>query len=124
VDQAQAALKQYNDVMEAAERIFDGAFDDIPDEGGATSVPSTDPNGDRMRCPPTMRLVVCTNPRELSPHSYKIIDSGRRRRFRGSRRKWRRRQRRLTNSVTSVRALIVSRLIRRGVRRLQLGLRG
>ena len=120
--QARAALNRYNDVMEAAERIFDGAFDDIPDEGGATSVPSTDPNVDRVRCPPTMRLVVCTNPRELSPHSYKIIDSGRRR-FRGSRRKWRRRQRRLTNSVTSVRALIVSRLIR-GVRRLQLGLRG
>ncbi len=30
--QARAALKQYKDVMQAAERIFDGAFDDILDE--------------------------------------------------------------------------------------------
>ena len=30
--QARAALKKYKDVMEAAERIFDGAFDDVVDE--------------------------------------------------------------------------------------------
>lgn len=29
--QARAALKKYNDVMQAAERIFDGAFDHITD---------------------------------------------------------------------------------------------
>ncbi|KAF8272514.1 hypothetical protein EI94DRAFT_1769775 [Lactarius quietus] len=31
--QARAALRRYNDVMEAAERIFGGAFDDVHDEG-------------------------------------------------------------------------------------------
>lgn len=31
--QARAALKRYKDVMQAAERIFDGAFDDIVDDG-------------------------------------------------------------------------------------------
>ena len=31
--QARAALKQHKDVMEAAERIFDGAFDDVTDDG-------------------------------------------------------------------------------------------
>lgn len=30
--QARAALKRYKDVMQAAERIFDGAFDDIVDD--------------------------------------------------------------------------------------------
>ncbi|KAJ3556879.1 hypothetical protein NM688_g1784 [Phlebia brevispora] len=30
--QARAALRQYKDVMQAAERIFDGAFDDVVDE--------------------------------------------------------------------------------------------
>ncbi|KAI9507568.1 hypothetical protein F5148DRAFT_1204007 [Russula earlei] len=43
VAQARAALKRYSDVMEAAERIFDGAFDDIPDGAAASSVPSADP---------------------------------------------------------------------------------
>ncbi|KAI0071130.1 ubiquitin conjugating enzyme family protein [Panus rudis PR-1116 ss-1] len=32
--QARAALKQYNDVMQAAERIFDGSFDHIQDGDG------------------------------------------------------------------------------------------
>ncbi|KIP10382.1 hypothetical protein PHLGIDRAFT_85130 [Phlebiopsis gigantea 11061_1 CR5-6] len=30
--QARAALRKYNDVMQAAERIFDGAFDDVTDD--------------------------------------------------------------------------------------------
>lgn len=30
--QARAALRKYNDVMQAAERIFDGAFDHITDD--------------------------------------------------------------------------------------------
>ncbi|KAI0371531.1 ubiquitin conjugating enzyme family protein [Pilatotrama ljubarskyi] len=34
VAQARAALKQHKDVMEAAERIFDGSFDHIVDEDG------------------------------------------------------------------------------------------
>ncbi|TFY83061.1 hypothetical protein EWM64_g951 [Hericium alpestre] len=34
VAQARAALKRYKDVMQAAERIFDGAFDDVLDEDG------------------------------------------------------------------------------------------
>jgi hypothetical protein len=32
VSQARAALKRYKDVMQAAERIFDGQFDDVGDE--------------------------------------------------------------------------------------------
>ena len=32
--QARAALKQHKDVMEAAERIFDGSFDHIVDGDG------------------------------------------------------------------------------------------
>ncbi|KAI0307244.1 hypothetical protein B0F90DRAFT_1807893 [Multifurca ochricompacta] len=40
VNQARAALRRYNDVMEAAERIFDGAFDDIPDESSDTPIAS------------------------------------------------------------------------------------
>ncbi|KAF6762638.1 ubiquitin conjugating enzyme family protein [Ephemerocybe angulata] len=40
--QARAALKQYKDVMEAAERFFDGAFDNVKDDDGdvAMSPPS------------------------------------------------------------------------------------
>ncbi|KAI0035657.1 hypothetical protein K488DRAFT_82845 [Vararia minispora EC-137] len=33
--QARAALKKYKDVMQAAERIFDGSFDDVVDEAGS-----------------------------------------------------------------------------------------
>ncbi|KAF8505689.1 hypothetical protein F5888DRAFT_1651094 [Russula emetica] len=55
VAQARAALKRYSDVMEAAERIFDGAFDDIPDEPAATSMPSADPIRERRV---TTRLVT------------------------------------------------------------------
>jgi hypothetical protein len=89
--QARAALRRYNDVMEAAARIFDGAFDDLPAEGGATSVPSARPSGQRERCYPPMRLAVCHLPHTLSSGSYSIIDSRRRRRLRGISRKWRRR---------------------------------
>jgi hypothetical protein len=52
--------------MEAAERIFDGAFDDIPDEGGVVSVPSAGPSGERERWTAPTRLVVCTLPRAFS----------------------------------------------------------
>ena len=34
VAQARAALKQHKDVMEAAERIFDGSFDNVVDDDG------------------------------------------------------------------------------------------
>lgn len=34
VAQARAALKQYKDVMQAAERIFDGHFDNVVDDDG------------------------------------------------------------------------------------------
>jgi hypothetical protein len=79
VAQARAALKQCSDVMEAAERIFDGAFDDIPDDAAATSMPSVDPITERRV---TTRLVVGILPRELSSGSYMVIDSrGRRQCF-------------------------------------------
>jgi len=58
--------------MEAAERIFDGAFDDIPDEPAATSMPSVDPIKERRV---TTRLVVCILPRALSPGSDIAKDS-------------------------------------------------
>jgi hypothetical protein len=89
--QAQAALRRYNDVMEAAARIFDGAFDDIPAEGGTTSVPSARPSGQRERYFPRMRLAVCPLPCTLSSSSYSTIDSRRRLPLRGISRKWRRR---------------------------------
>jgi hypothetical protein len=58
--------------MEAAERIFDGAFDDIPDEPAATSMSSADPIKERRV---TTRLVVCILPRALLPGSDMAIDS-------------------------------------------------
>ena len=51
--------------MEAAERIFGGAFDDVHDESSETSVPSASPSGMRERWPVTARLVVCVLPRAL-----------------------------------------------------------
>jgi hypothetical protein len=72
VAQARAALKRCSDVMEAAERIFDGAFDNIPDEPAATMMQSADPIKERRA---TTRLVVCILPRALSPISYMVIDS-------------------------------------------------
>ncbi|SRR6266702_485740 len=61
VAQARAALRRHNDVMEAAERIFGGAFDDIRDESSETSAPSAGPSGKRERWPVTTRLVVCSS---------------------------------------------------------------
>jgi hypothetical protein len=72
VAQARAALKRCSDVMEAAERIFDGAFDNIPDEPAATVIPSADPIRERRA---TTRLVVCVLPRALSLNSNMVIDS-------------------------------------------------
>jgi hypothetical protein len=74
VAQARAALRRCNDVMEAAERIFDGAFDDIPDDPAATLMSSADPIRERRV---TTRLVVGILPRELSSGSYMVIDPGR-----------------------------------------------
>ncbi|KAI0355391.1 ubiquitin conjugating enzyme family protein [Trametes cingulata] len=42
VAQARAALKQHKDVMEAAERIFDGSFDHIVDEDGDVAMTSSE----------------------------------------------------------------------------------
>ena len=63
--QARAALRRYNDVMEAAERIFGGAFDDVHDESSEPSAPSAGPSENRERWPVTTRLVVCVLPRGL-----------------------------------------------------------
>ena len=40
--QARAALQRYKDVMQAAEQILDGAFDDVEDEDGDVSMASGD----------------------------------------------------------------------------------
>jgi len=58
--------------MEAAERIFAGAFDDVLDEPTATSMLSVDPVKERRV---TTRLVVCILSRALSPGSDMAIDS-------------------------------------------------
>jgi len=72
--QARAALKRYSDVMEAAERIFDGAFDHITDDP-TTSVSSAGPIREPERCRAPMRLVVCPLSRALAESSYTAIDS-------------------------------------------------
>ena len=73
--QARAALKRYSDVMEAAERIFDGAFDDITEDATAASMSSAGPIKETERCRVTTRLVVCPLSRALSDDSYTSIDS-------------------------------------------------
>jgi hypothetical protein len=42
--QAKAALKQYRDVMEAAEAIFEGKFDNVKDEDGDVDMAATKPS--------------------------------------------------------------------------------
>ena len=72
--QARAALRRYSDVMEAAERIFDGAFDHITDDAATTSASSAGPIREPERCRATTRLVVCPLSRALSGrflHSYR-----------------------------------------------------
>ena len=56
MSQARAALKQYKDVMQAAERIFDGAFDDVVDE--PEDKPSSTAKADSSR---KTRMLVSTN---------------------------------------------------------------
>ncbi|KAJ6485001.1 ubiquitin conjugating enzyme family protein [Mycena vitilis] len=56
VAQAKAALAQYKDVMQAAERFFEGAFDHVKDEDGdspmaSTSVPAVAKRTIRMATP-------------------------------------------------------------------------
>jgi hypothetical protein len=41
IAQARAALKQHRDVMQAAERIFEGKFDHVRDEDGDVHMAST-----------------------------------------------------------------------------------
>ncbi|KAN0131396.1 hypothetical protein V8E53_010773 [Lactarius tabidus] len=71
--QARAALRRYNDVMEAAERIFGGAFDDVRDESSEPSAPSAGPSGKRERWPVTTRLVT---PEEEDVGSEEAAGSG------------------------------------------------
>ncbi|KAI0065922.1 hypothetical protein BV25DRAFT_1797993 [Artomyces pyxidatus] len=47
--QARAALKRYKDVMQAAERIFEGAFDDLVEDDGDVSMASVGPSEERDR---------------------------------------------------------------------------
>ncbi|KAL1944113.1 hypothetical protein VTO73DRAFT_3298 [Trametes versicolor] len=54
IAQARAALKQHRDVMEAAERIFDGSFDHIVDEDGDVPMSSAE--------------TVQQKPRMMTPH--------------------------------------------------------
>ena len=73
--QARAALRRYSDVMEAAERIFDGAFDHITDDAATTSASSASPIREHERCRATTRLVVCPLSRALPESSDTAIDS-------------------------------------------------
>lgn len=54
VAQARAALKQYKDVMQAAERIFDGSFDNVIDADGDVDMTVSE------RPPPKPRMIVRT----------------------------------------------------------------
>ncbi|KAF8655221.1 hypothetical protein AX16_003128 [Volvariella volvacea WC 439] len=50
--QAKVALRQYKDVMEAAEAIFDGKFADVPDDDGDVLMsPTTKPSPKTIRTP-------------------------------------------------------------------------
>ena len=57
VAQARAALKKYKDVMEAAERIFDGAFDDVVDEPEEKAASSSKADSSRKA-----RMIVSFGP--------------------------------------------------------------
>jgi hypothetical protein len=61
VPQARAALKRYKDVMQAAERIFDGQFDDVGDEDA-----DMDETATARDLPPTARIAVRVFSRTLS----------------------------------------------------------
>ncbi|TFK93617.1 ubiquitin conjugating enzyme family protein [Polyporus arcularius HHB13444] len=54
VAQARAALKQHKDVMQAAERIFDGAFDHVVDDDGDVDMTASE------RAPPKPRARMIT----------------------------------------------------------------
>ncbi|KAI0832813.1 ubiquitin conjugating enzyme family protein [Trametes gibbosa] len=62
VAQARAALKQHRDVMEAAERIFDGSFDHIVDEDGDVPMSSSE--------------VIQQKPRMMTPNDEDDDDDG------------------------------------------------
>lgn len=53
--QAKAALAQYKDVMQAAERFFEGAFDHIQDEDGDSPMASASAPAAEKR---TIRMAV------------------------------------------------------------------
>ena len=55
VAQAKAALAQYKDVMQAAERFFEGAFDHVKDEDGDVHMADIDAPMPEKR---TIRMVV------------------------------------------------------------------
>jgi len=50
--QARAALRQYKDVMQAAEKIFEGKFDDVDEERGEDAAMEPEP-------PKAARMTVC-----------------------------------------------------------------
>ncbi len=54
VAQARAALKQHKDVMQAAERIFDGAFDHVVDDDGDVDMTASE----RAPPKPRARMIV------------------------------------------------------------------
>jgi hypothetical protein len=58
--QARAALKRYKDVMQAAERIFDGQFDDVRDDEPAASSVAAGPSGSRQAKRMPVSSTTCT----------------------------------------------------------------
>ena len=67
--QARAALKRHKDVMEAAERIFEGFFDDVCDENCDVRGP-LDVSAHEQQA---VRMVVCTS-ESLSRRPHLILD--------------------------------------------------
>lgn len=68
--QARAALKQYKDVMQAAERIFDGAFDDVVDEPEASP-----PHSKKAESSRKSRMIVCTFNHSCLPYSHTCLQT-------------------------------------------------
>jgi hypothetical protein len=58
--QARAALKKHKDVMQAAERIFDGQFDDVEEDEPASTAASAGPSTSRAAGKIPVSRSACT----------------------------------------------------------------
>lgn len=73
--QARAALRQYKDVMQAAERFFEGKFDHITDDDGDVPMASTSDSNPRHR--PAVRVAPHDFVRKVMKPDNDLVDPGR-----------------------------------------------